>query len=65
MKTWTRSRRGRRRVTALVSAFAAVGPTSGDHGFPVWYKDSAGTSMGLCLATGFAWETARGNSGEP
>lgn len=27
----------------------AVGPTSGEHGFPVWYKDSNNVSMGLCV----------------
>jgi hypothetical protein len=27
----------------------AVGPTSPDNGFPVWYKDSNNLSVGLCL----------------
>jgi hypothetical protein len=26
-----------------------VGPINGDNGFPVWYKDAAGTRMQLCL----------------
>ena len=30
----------------------AVGPTSSETGFPVWYKDSNGTSMQLCLDGG-------------
>jgi hypothetical protein len=31
------------------SHLKAVGPISGDNGFPVWYKDSNNLSMGLCL----------------
>ena len=29
-----------------------VGPTSGGNGFPVWYKDSNGTRLELCLDVG-------------
>jgi hypothetical protein len=31
------------------SHLKAVGPISGENGFPVWYKDSNNVSMGLCL----------------
>ena len=31
------------------SHLVAVGPISGDTGFPVWYKDSAGTRLEMCL----------------
>src|SRR3954468_11790782 len=27
----------------------AVGPTSGEHGFPVWYKDDKGVRLEPCL----------------
>ena len=30
----------------------AVGPVSAEHGFPVWYKDSNGTRLELCLDGG-------------
>jgi hypothetical protein len=36
-------------VTAPPSHLLAVGPTSPDNGFPVWYKDSNALSVGLCL----------------
>ena len=36
-------------VTAPPSKLLAVGPTSPDNGFPVWYKDSNNLSVGLCL----------------
>jgi len=28
---------------------AAVGPRSGQHGFPLWYKDASGTRLGLAV----------------
>src|SRR5690242_1186032 len=36
-------------VTSPPSKMLAVGPTSPDNGFPVWYKDSNNLSVGLCL----------------
>jgi hypothetical protein len=36
-------------VTSSPSKLLAVGPTSPDNGFPVWYKDSNNLSVGLCL----------------
>ena len=36
-------------VTAPPTKMLAVGPTSPDNGFPVWYKDSNNLSVGLCL----------------
>ncbi|HEV7656930.1 MAG TPA: hypothetical protein VGP36_19645, partial [Mycobacteriales bacterium] len=36
-------------VTAPPSKLLAVGPTSPDNGFPVWYKDSNNLSLGMCL----------------
>ncbi len=36
-------------VTAPPTKLLAVGPTSPDNGFPVWYKDSNNLSVGLCL----------------
>jgi hypothetical protein len=36
-------------VTAPPTKLLAVGPTSPDNGFPVWYKDSNSLSVGLCL----------------
>ena len=36
-------------VTSPPSKLLAVGPTSPDNGFPVWYKDSNNLSLGLCL----------------
>jgi hypothetical protein len=36
-------------VTAPPSHLLAVGPTSVDNGFPVWYKDSNNLSVGTCL----------------
>jgi hypothetical protein len=36
-------------VTAPPTTLLAVGPTSPDNGFPVWYKDSNNLSVGLCL----------------
>jgi hypothetical protein len=36
-------------VTAPPSHLLAVGPTSPDNGFPVWYKDSNNLSVGMCL----------------
>jgi K319-like protein len=36
-------------TTAPTSHLTAVGPTSPDNGFPVWYKDSNNLSLGLCL----------------
>jgi len=36
-------------VSAPPTKMLAVGPTSPDNGFPVWYKDSNSLSVGLCL----------------
>ncbi|HST65815.1 MAG TPA: hypothetical protein VLM05_11560, partial [Mycobacteriales bacterium] len=36
-------------VSGPPSKLLAVGPTSPDNGFPVWYKDSNNLSVGLCL----------------
>ncbi len=36
-------------TTAPPTQLAAVGPVSPDNGFPVWYRDSAGLSLGQCL----------------
>ena len=36
-------------TTAPPTHMLAVGPTSPDNGFPVWYKDSNNLSVGLCL----------------
>jgi hypothetical protein len=34
------------------AGLAAVGPTSSEHGFPVWYRDSNGLALELCLEGG-------------
>ena len=36
-------------VSAPPTKLLAVGPTSPDNGFPVWYKDANNLSVGLCL----------------
>jgi hypothetical protein len=36
-------------VTPNPRTLQAVGPTSGVHGFPVWYEDHEGTRLELCL----------------
>ena len=36
-------------TTSPPSKLLAVGPTSPDNGFPVWYRDSNNLSLGLCL----------------
>jgi hypothetical protein len=36
-------------TTAPTSHMLAVGPTSPDNGYPVWYKDSNNLNLGLCL----------------
>jgi len=36
-------------TTAPPNHMLAVGPTSPDNGYPVWYKDSNNLSVGLCL----------------
>src|SRR4051794_23002761 len=35
--------------TPNVGHLVAVGPTSGDNGFPVWYKDDKGTRLEPCI----------------
>lgn len=36
-------------VTVTFTALQAVGPTDPENGFPLWYQDSTGRKLGLCL----------------